>query len=332
MNKIFGMIILAVGVLYLLNNTGVIDASFGEMVSTYWTLIIVIIGLKILLDGLFRAYQGLKRDKWDFGTAVFGLFIIAAGLIITGNRADWFYYTFADLWSWIWPLLIIFVGFQLLRNKRPTTVKVDMSKDEDDREPDTAEKKADYADPWSYVEENISRAREQVKNNPHVDEEKYENSFQSAEDSINKARQQAGGKYKYRQKKNHRPQGGDYANIRQFVGEVVIGKRPWTLENTDIRTSIGSVEVDLTTAVLKDGDNYLDISMWIGSVEITAPKDMAIQANVDVSIGEATLFDDNFAGTGRNATYTSDNFYEAEQRVILTVRNSIGSVEVMAVD
>ncbi|WP_026690226.1 cell wall-active antibiotics response protein LiaF [Alteribacter aurantiacus] len=319
MNKTIGMIILAIGILYLLNNTGVIEASFGQMVSTYWPLIFVVVGLKILFDGIFRAYQGLKRDKWDFGTVFFGLIVIAIGVILTGNRAGLFYYTLADLWSWTWPLIIIFVGFQLLRSNT-SSVKVDFSKDDDD---------------W-----NEEHSKKQSKKKPYNSEDFGEYIQQTVEKTVEEATsslynwddEKVKKEQRKRSKTNQHKHGGDYSNVRLFVGEVVIGKNPWTLENSDIRATIGSVEVDLTTAVLKEGDNYLDISMWIGSVEITVPKDMAIQAHVGVSLGDATLFDDNVAGTGRNATYTSENFYEAEHRVILNVRNSIGSVEVMAVD
>ncbi len=299
------MLLLALGILYLLNNTGVIDASFGEMFSTYWPLIIVIFGLKKTMEGLWETIQSAKRDSWRFSKLFWGLIITAAGMILLGNRTGWFYYTFADLWSWTWPLLVIFIGFQILWSRD--------NRDEQIHYPRNNKNISEEKE-WEDIWEDDSQTD--------ATEKKSKSSTKHAHHHAKEARNQA---RESRQREHHSH--GGRGKIRQFIGEVSLGKRPWKLADTDIHTTIGSVEVDLTTAILKDGENYLDINVWIGSVEVTVLKDMAIKVIVDVNIGDANLFNDGYSGD-----YISDNFEEAEQKVILHIRTNIGSVEVMGVD
>ncbi|UCZ51966.1 cell wall-active antibiotics response protein LiaF [Bacillus shivajii] len=132
--------------------------------------------------------------------------------------------------------------------------------------------------------------------------------------------------------KKRETQWNERKKYQQFLGDLSLGRQPWELDGADISMGIGSVDIDLTKAVLKEGENIIDVSGWIGSVEILVPRDMAVKAFVDVRIGEVTLFDDTYSGTSRNATYTSPNFYDAEKQVILYVHLNIGDVEVLTID
>ncbi|TMW72910.1 cell wall-active antibiotics response protein [Alteribacter natronophilus] len=336
MNKFIGLIILAIGVLYLLNNTGIIDASFGQMISTYWPLIIVAIGVKMLFEGLWETYRFARRDKWRFGRLFWGAAVTSAGIVLLGNRAGWFYYTLADLWSWTWPLLIIFAGFQMLRN-RSTVVVFD--RDKEDEASTSRENSGDYDDesePFDRdalnrdIEDVKQRAKEETKRaKDQVEKHLGKHMGQHMDKHVNKhVNKYASAHYEKKNRGNtegHR--GSDVERVSQFVGEVSLGRRPWKLHNTDIKTTIGAVEVDLTTAVLKDGVNYLDIDVFIGAVEVTVPKDMAIKVHARANVGEASLFGDSGSGT-----YTSVNFDDAVQKVVLNVKTNIGAVEVMAVD
>ncbi|PYZ97705.1 hypothetical protein CR205_03675 [Alteribacter lacisalsi] len=319
MNKILGLLILAVGVLYLLNNTGVIDATFGQMVSTYWPLIIIAIGLKVLLEGLWETYRFARRDKWRFGGTFWGLAITAVGIVILGNRAGWFYYTLADLWSWTWPLLIIFAGFQLLKGRNTVVV---FDRDKDGKEYSYRMSGSEDEDEDEYFDKETFKKN--LKKDIKRTVEEATRPSREYEQEVNKKKT---GHAEEGRKRAFQHGRSDVERVSQFVGEVSLGRRPWKLNNTDIKTTIGAVEVDLTTAVLKDGVNYLDIDVFIGAVEVTVPKDMAIKVTARANVGEANLFGDSGSGT-----YTSVNFDEAEQKVVMNVRTNIGAVEVMAVD
>jgi predicted membrane protein len=92
----WGLIIMVVGVLLLLQQMGKLD--FGDVMSRYWPLILILVGVWQLIANGFRNTGG-------------PLFLIALGVIfqlwkldILGRRT----------WNYVWPLLIILVGLWTL--------------------------------------------------------------------------------------------------------------------------------------------------------------------------------------------------------------------------
>ncbi|MCR6111387.1 cell wall-active antibiotics response protein [Bacillus sp. A301a_S52] len=291
MKKFIGIIILITGILFLLVNTGTIDASVTNILTTFWPIVVIVLGIKILFEGIVFFFHGLKRDRWHIGKILWGAAVLSGGVVLLGNHAGWFNYSLRDFWSWTWPVIIVYIGFKVLFD-RDTYVEVSL--DSDDME-------------------KVKRQKKQKKKKVR-DEDNFSSSYTTTN------REQTDGKK--RTKKNH----------RIFIGEMTLGRHPWEPDGVDVNMGIGSVELDLTKAILKEGDNVIDISNWIGSVEVYVPKQMAVQAAAEVKLGEVTLFDDNHAGTGRHATYTSPGFHDAEKRLILNVSLSIGDVEVLTVD
>ncbi|MFA9555824.1 cell wall-active antibiotics response protein LiaF [Evansella sp. AB-rgal1] len=273
MKNFIGILILATGVIFLLSNTGVIDTDAASIFSTFWPILIILIGIKVFFEGLIYFFHGLRRSKFHVGKAFWGALILAMGTIILGNNAGWFIFSISDLWSWTWPLLVVYIGFKIIFD-RNVDIVVDF------------------------------------------DREKKE------------GRKEEGKKSKNSYKKNKE----NRVKHNTFLGEISLGKQPFELDGADISLSIGDIDIDLTKAILKEGENYLDIRGWIGDVEILVPRDMPIQAIVNVKLGEVKLFDDQYSGTGKNASYTSSNFHDAEKKVILHVNLNIGDVEVLTVD
>jgi len=92
----WGLIIMVVGVLLLLQQMDKLD--FGDVVSRFWPLILILVGVWQLIANSFRNTGG-------------PLFLIALGVIfqlwkldILGRRT----------WNYVWPLLIIFAGLWTL--------------------------------------------------------------------------------------------------------------------------------------------------------------------------------------------------------------------------
>lgn len=93
---LIGLIIMALGISLLFNQLGlesVFGFSFGFMLSILWPLIVIVIGLSI----------------WLSGKNVAGLVISAIGLFFLLNVAFKI-----NLWTLIWPLGLIILGFMIL--------------------------------------------------------------------------------------------------------------------------------------------------------------------------------------------------------------------------
>ncbi|GEL07162.1 cell wall-active antibiotics response protein LiaF [Salisediminibacterium halotolerans] len=145
MKKILAVFFLILGVVYLLVNVGLADEQLLRWLSTYWPLIIVIFGLKVLLEGIGFFLRSLRRDRKHIGRIVWGIVIIGAGLVIFGGTADFFDFSAADLWGWLWPLILIYIAFKLLVDRdRGEVIELD---------PETAERHKQNVHPRAPVSE-----------------------------------------------------------------------------------------------------------------------------------------------------------------------------------
>ena len=96
-SRIFwGLVLILVGGLFLLDRLGGLD--FGEMMSTYWPVILIILGFSILVS------SGFRRSLGGFLVIIVGVIFLLSELGVLE----------AGVWSVLWPILIIIVGFWLL--------------------------------------------------------------------------------------------------------------------------------------------------------------------------------------------------------------------------
>jgi predicted membrane protein len=91
----WGLILIILGVLFLFDQLGEID--FGEIVSTYWPVVFIVLGLSILAGSGFRS-------------AGPGLFFILFGAFFLLMRLEILHHS---LWHY-WPVFVIAAGLWIL--------------------------------------------------------------------------------------------------------------------------------------------------------------------------------------------------------------------------
>jgi hypothetical protein len=96
-----GIIIIAVGVIFLLANMDKLD--FGDFISTYWPMILIVIGLWHLLA------NGLRNAGFPLILIAIGAFFQLNNWGVLGGR----------VWSYFWPLLIIAAGLWIIFKPKP---------------------------------------------------------------------------------------------------------------------------------------------------------------------------------------------------------------------
>jgi predicted membrane protein len=92
----WGLFLIVLGILFLLDQMGRID--FGDVVSDYWPVIFILIGISILINSRFQSVGSAAFF------ILFGVFFLLQELDVFGR----------DVWSYVWPLAIIAVGVWLV--------------------------------------------------------------------------------------------------------------------------------------------------------------------------------------------------------------------------
>ena len=99
-SRIFGLILILLGGFIILNNAGVVDIGIGEIISTYWPLILIVAGI----------YNLLTNPAGRLG----GFIVLLIGLFFQLNNLD---YIAAAEYISFWPVIFILIGVSLLFDK-----------------------------------------------------------------------------------------------------------------------------------------------------------------------------------------------------------------------
>ncbi|MBM7620756.1 lia operon protein LiaF [Bacillus tianshenii] len=126
--KIIAILLVLTGIMLLLVNLGVISLEIKEYFVTFYPVIIVLLGLKWLIESV------LYGKKLLF----ISLVLVVFGSLLLMDRLGYLVFEFGMVWK-LWPLLFIYFGLQLFTKKRPVKITVTkgdydfdlFSKDED---------------------------------------------------------------------------------------------------------------------------------------------------------------------------------------------------------
>lgn len=110
---LFGILVILLGVYFLLDNLGY-DIMLDNIIKTYWPVLLIALGVKEFFKGLINFVGGMKKRHWTTGSLFWGLITIIIGVIFLGNNLEWFDFGIRDAWNIIWPIIIIFIGLNII--------------------------------------------------------------------------------------------------------------------------------------------------------------------------------------------------------------------------
>ncbi|MUT64362.1 cell wall-active antibiotics response protein LiaF [Paenibacillus sp. NEAU-GSW1] len=331
---LFGIFIIGIGILFLLKQTGQIefDVNIGQLLSTYWPVILIFLGLQGLLT---TGFNGPASGWWGAG-------MMLMGFVFLGHNLDWFTWSIGDIISYIWPIAIILVGINMIRRPKKDSSNYDSPKNEwksytgndghvppaPPLHPDPTKPKAEddvqhaYESESSYKEEDSSEYEEVPS---------YKKHYQKHLDHHRKKH------YHKHHHKNHREEYWNHdpnAQTRSgFIGDIHIGHDYWELKPMNIAHFIGDTVVDLTKAQIAVGETKLCISSFIGDVKVYVPNDyeIGIQVVSSAFVGDVKILGQQEGGLFKNMNIYSPDYKEATKRIKLVVSTFIGDVRVTKV-
>ncbi len=136
--KLIALIFVFIGVLLLLINLGVISLEIKEYFVTYYPVLIVLYGFKLLIETVIY-----RRHALFFSF----LFLSLGGLLLL-DRLNVLQFEIHMIWK-LWPIIFIYFGLKLFIRKRPVTVTVsrgdvDFNLFSDKEEEDFEDNKEDF--------------------------------------------------------------------------------------------------------------------------------------------------------------------------------------------
>ncbi|WP_208920115.1 cell wall-active antibiotics response protein LiaF [Paenibacillus uliginis] len=318
-----GLLLIGVGVYFILQQMGVIDLNLGHLISTYWPVILIWVGL-----------QGfMSRPK--HGGAMWGSIVpLIIGLFFLGRNLDMVDFSFGDLVKYALPVILIGYGLSVIfkpKNHQPPSPPKHYKREEDKRVNDIPEvpqapKMESSLD--EMFERTFGKKKDREKDSRPEQEE-----FIIHEQHHHKAHHKYDHK-EYRERKeswnDHGWNHGDTINKSAFIGDVHMGNEYFTLKPTNISQFIGDTVLDLTKAQIPYGETKINISAFIGDVKVFVPNDSDLGVYVQTSsfIGDMSVLGQTRSGFMSSAGMESPHYREAGKKLRINVSVFIGDVKV----
>ncbi|PKM56550.1 MAG: hypothetical protein CVU98_10680 [Firmicutes bacterium HGW-Firmicutes-3] len=106
-STVFGIILIAVGIISLLSSLGYVES--WDLYSTFWPLILILLGIKHLVD-----YQSSN---------LFGLILILIGTLFQLDNLNIMYFKDLSVGEMMIPMIIILIGLSFIIPKGDTGKK-----------------------------------------------------------------------------------------------------------------------------------------------------------------------------------------------------------------
>ncbi|WP_239004801.1 cell wall-active antibiotics response protein LiaF [Paenibacillus tepidiphilus] len=347
-----GLILIGLGALFLLRQLGYTDFSVGDMISDYWPLILIWLGV-----------SQLSEARSNSGSLFGGLLFTAMGVFFLGRNLDWIDFSAGDFFKLLFPVLLIIGGLSVIFKPRrsdmppppppeppvpPQAPKRDMDPlnvpppgplestldEEFERKFGKPADKNTFAEYTADYAETEQRRTDEGRHY-HSNAEKH---WQENRERHERRRREREERHAHR----HGEWNGDYnqdygtgdkLNRSAFIGDVHIGREPFQLKHTNISQFIGDTVLDLTSAQIPYGETKINISAFVGDIKVYVPEDMDLAVSVNGSsfIGDMQVLDQTRSGFMGNVQCKTPYYKEAGKRVRITVSAFIGDIKVKSV-
>ncbi|EMA6342039.1 cell wall-active antibiotics response protein LiaF [Bacillus cytotoxicus] len=116
-----------------------------------------------------------------------------------------------------------------------------------------------------------------------------------------------------------------------MVGNVRMMDHIYELEDINVQYGVCDVEMDLTTAMIPEGETVIVIRGVIGNIRLYVPYDIELSLNHSVIVGRVLLPGHEETGLNRNVTFKTEQYREAPRRIKIISSLVVGDTEVRKV-
>ncbi|CAM4305459.1 lia operon protein LiaF [Paenibacillus endophyticus] len=340
-NRLFtGLVIITIGVLFLLRQTGHVTFDIGYVISTYWPVALIIVGIR----GLLSCRSNGSGSSW------WGAVVMLIGCIFLGRNLDLFSWSIGDIVPYIWPVVVILVGINLIWRPK-SKFQAPPTDDWKSYQPYSEAAAVPPAPPLhpDPTKEPLEVPKQDTKQDTKLEGEPQPHKTYDAFPAGKKEFKEWKNHHKAELKKNahdwkrnhnHKEHvewwshGDSSVQTRSgFIGDIHIGHDYWDLKPLNISHFIGDTVLDLTKAQVHPGETKIHISSFIGDVKVYVPNDYEVGVQVISSafIGDVKILGQKEGGLFTNINIQSPSYQETDKKIKLIVSTFIGDVRVTKV-
>lgn len=239
----------------------------------------------------------MSGRKW-----LIGLVLILLGALLLSRTMGFMHFSFGQLVGYFFPLLLIAVGLWLLARTR--------GREQADRAQEAS------AGPYSHPQPQVSSPRaERPYRTPPPERPDLPPIGSSAPRFSAGTEQTTSRKVRY----------------SKFVGDLYVDCTGVELQNIEVSSFIGDVEIKLHGCKLARGLNRMIISGFVGDVRILAPEGMQVLAQSSNFVGDIEMMGKRSSGFGNSLDAQTPGYSEAESKLYIASNHFIGDVRMYIV-
>ncbi|WP_186438433.1 cell wall-active antibiotics response protein LiaF [Cohnella terricola] len=326
---LWGLFITLIGVVFLLNQIGLITMDIGDLIRTYWPVFLIVFGLQ----GLVLQHGG--GFCWNSVTVLVGCYFL-------GRNLGLLHWEISDFVRFIVPVAIILFGINLIfKGNRPSRRRR-RHHHQPDEEWNSVHPSAPPEPPGpppAPPELDEFERRNPIdlgKKTPPGPTDPYRDSYRNETTPPPRGDEYGGWKTSHQHREWWKSQDWSQSwknNHSRFIGDVHLGNDYWELRPMSISHFIGDTTLDLTKAQISVGETRVYVSSFIGDVKVFVPNDLSVGLQVVSSslIGDVKVLDQKRGGLFNQMTVETPFFGDADKRVVLIVSSFIGDVRVTKV-
>lgn len=358
-----GLILIGLGGMFLLRQMGYTDFNLSSLISDYWPVILIALGVKRFLAP--------DHDHSRFSATLGGFFFLAIGLFFLGRNLDWFDYSAGDFFKMLIPLMLIGGGLTVIFKPRGTTPPIPPAPPAPPNfYPPGPGKSPLDTQPPAPLESTLDEQFEQKFGKPAGSRERDWNDYlhkdtededgeegqhglhghhgrlHSSADARWQEKQERHERRRQERQERHARRHGEWheefqnsannketTNRSAFIGDVHMGREHFQLKHTNISQFIGDTVLDLTNAQIPYGETKINISAFVGDIKVYIPDDMNLGVSVNGSsfIGDMQVLEQSRSGFMSNVQCKTPYYKEAGKKVRINVSAFIGDIKVKTV-
>lgn len=312
---LFGLMLIGFGLLFLASQLGFIRLDWGDIMSTFWPVFIIFVGL----SGMLSSGRNASGLFWNGFVALIGVSFLLRNLGIL-------FLSVGDIVKMAIPAAIILYGVKLMLNGERGRRHEPSPKDGGHAAGGPHGSQTPPPPPPPPPPPSVFDLDEQGRADPAGVASGAWTHQPGREDG-------APGGW---DRPPHGEQGGGWQGVETkngFIGDLYIGRDYWQLKPMNINLFIGDTVIDLTKAHIPYGETKLTVSAFIGDVKVLVPNDsdVSFKVNSGSFIGDIRVFGRSTGGFLRSIDEQMPDYAEADKKIFLQCNLFIGDIQIMRV-